>query len=243
MGNRRRGAANYIEVVRQAALILERESQRLVTRNVELTRRLLTAEGRDPAELQLEIVRLEAQLAAARKRLFGSSSEKRSAPAAAGGERAPQAGHGPREQKELEIVEQVHELDEPDRACPACGGALTEMAGQYEESEEIDVVERRFVLKTHKRKKYRCSCGGCVETALGPLKLVAGGRYSIDFAIAVAIQKYLDHLPLERQVRIMAREGLTVDSQTLDQIERLARVLGSAHEALRVCAAAGGARR
>lgn len=222
-----------IEIVRQAALILERENQRLVDRNVDLTRRLLQAEGRDPAELQLEIARLEAQLVAARKKLFGTSSEKRSVAKAAHDDREVQPGHGPREQKELAAVEQVHELDEADRACPACGGPLAEMAGQYEESEEIDVVERRFVLKKHKRKKYRCACGGCVETALGPLKLMAGGRYSIDFAIAVAIQKYLDHLPLERQVRIMAREGLTVDSQTLwDQIERLARVLGSAHEAL-----------
>jgi transposase len=225
-----------IEVVRQAALILERENKRLVDRNVELTRRLLVAEGRDPADLQLEIARLEAQLAAARKRLFGTSSEKRAkATMESAAAREPRVGHGPRAQRELEIVEEVHVLDEPDRACPSCGEPLAEMAGQYEESEEIDVVERRFVLRKHKRQKYRCRCGGCVETALGPAKLQAGGRYSIDFAIAVAIAKYLDHQPLERQVRTMAREGLVIDSQTLwDQIERLARVLGNAHEALHV---------
>lgn len=222
-----------IEIVRQAALILERENKRLIDRNLELTRRLLAAEGRDPAELQIEIDRLEAQLAVARKKLFGASSEKCPGPGRPEAERAPQAGHGPREQKRLAIVDVEHELDEADRVCRACGGALVEIAGQYEESEEIDVVERRFVLKRHKRKKYRCACGGCVETALGPLKLMAGGRYSIDFAIAVAIQKYLDHLPLERQVRIMEREGLTIDSQTLwDQIAKLAQLLGSAHEAL-----------
>gem|GEM_PF-305151 len=225
-----------IEVVRQAALILERENQRLVQRNVELTRRLLQAEGRDPAELQLEIARLEAQLAAARKRLFGDSSEKRPRPTTtAEAEREAKTGHGPREQKQLEVVEEIHVLDEPDRACPSCGEPLAEMAGQYEESDEIDVIERRFVLRRHKRQKYRCRCGGCVETALGPLKLQSGGRYSIDFAIAVAIAKYLDHQPLERQVRTMAREGLVTDSQTLwDQIERLARLLGSAHAALHV---------
>lgn len=225
-----------IEIVRQAALILERENQRLVERNVDLTRRLLAAEGRDPAELQMEIMRLEVQLAAARKRLFGASSEKRPSMETAA-EREAQSGHGPREQRELPVVEAVHVLDEPDRACPSCGERLAEMKGQYEESEEIDVVERRFVLKKHKRQKYRCKCGGCVETALGPVKLVAGGRYSIDFAIAVAIAKYVDHQPLERQARTMAREGLIVDSQTLwDQIERLARVLGSAHEALHLYA-------
>jgi len=30
----------------------------------------------------------------------------------------------------------------------------------------------------------------------------------------VAVAKYADHLPLERQVRMMAREGLIVESQT-----------------------------
>ena len=124
----------------------------------------------------------------------------------------------------------VHTLEEPDKQCPQCGGALTEMEGCYE---EVDVVQRRFVLQRHKRQKYRCGCGGCVETALGPPKLQPGGRYSVDFAVEVAVAKYLDHLPLERQVRVMQREGLTVDSQTLwDQVDALARRLAPAHEAL-----------
>lgn len=102
-----------------------------------------------------------------------------------------------------------------------------------EETEEIDVVAREFVLNKHVRKKYRCRCGACVETAPMPRRLVPGGRYSLAFAIAVAISKYADHLPLERQVKIMKREGLTVDSQTLyDQIEALARVLWPAYDRL-----------
>jgi transposase len=87
---------------------------------------------------------------------------------------------------------------------------------------ELDVVPRRFIYKNHRRQKYTCSCGSCIDTALGPDKLVPGGRYSIAFAIYVAISKYCDHLPLERLVRMMARDGLVVTSQTLwDQIERL----------------------
>ena len=38
-------------------------------------------------------------------------------------------------------------LDDADRACKACGGALEEM-GVAEESEEIDVIAREFVLST-----------------------------------------------------------------------------------------------
>jgi transposase len=47
------------------------------------------------------------------------------------------------------------------------------------------------------------------------------------------VGKYLDHLPLERQVRIMRREGLLIDSQTLwDQLATVADLLGPTHKAL-----------
>ncbi len=38
--------------------------------------------------------------------------------------------------------------------------------------------------------------------------------YAPEFAVEVAIGKYCDHRPLERQVRVMRREGLDVTSQT-----------------------------
>jgi len=108
------------------------------------------------------------------------------------------------------------------------------MGQQVEEYEEVTVVERSFQLVRHRRQKYRCRCNGNVVTAPGPARLIPGGRYSAEFAAEVAISKYLDHAPLERQVRIMAREGLTVTSQTLwDQIEALARHLEPSYNALR----------
>jgi transposase len=147
--------------------------------------------------------------------------------------RAPQRGHGPRPQPELPIIEHVHELPETERDCPVCGGRLAEMGDQCEESEEISVVERRFVVVKHQRKKYRCRCNASVVTAPGPAKLQPGGRYSPEFAVEVATSKYLDHMPLERQARIMKREGLRIDSQTLwDQINVLAHHLKPTYEAL-----------
>ncbi len=218
-----------VEILRQAAQLLEAENRRLVARVMELTTALLKAQGKDRALIQLEIENLQAQLEKKNRMIFGRSSERRgddSEPKT----KTPQSGHGPREQKELRVVVEEHVLDEADRACTACGGALEEM-GQAEESEEIDVVAREFVMKKHVRKKYRCTCGACIETAPMPTRLVPGGRYSLSFAIAVAVSKYADHLPLERQVRIMQREGLTVDSYTLyDQIERLARVVWPAYD-------------
>ena len=102
------------------------------------------------------------------------------------------------------------------------------------ESEEISVVQRRFVVVKRRRLKYRCRCNGAVVTAPAAPRLIPGGRYSSMFAVDVAISKYLDHAPLERQRRIMARQGLNVSTQTLwDQIEALGRVLEPSYEALR----------
>lgn len=147
-------------------------------------------------------------------------------------------GHGPTEQPDLAHVVVECKLDEADRTCPTCGGDLVEMAGQFETSEVIDVVEVQYCVVEARRQKYRCACGACVDTALPneqvPERNVEGGRYSVDFAAKVATDKYVHHLPLERQTRMMAERGLVVTSQTLwDQLLALALTLKVVWEALR----------
>jgi transposase len=231
------------EQLRQVALLLDRENQKLHDKIRALAAEIAKLKGQSGEAAQLELAYLRELLAARERALFAEKSERRpqtdgASPTAPEGEKV-QRGHGARAQSKLPIVETVHELPAAEKACPQCGGELSEMSGQSEDSEEITVVERRFVLVKHRRKKYRCACNGHVATAPGPLKLsvrddARGSRYSIDFAIEVAVAKYLDHLPLERQVRMMAREGLEIESQTLwDQIEALARSLGPTYEALR----------
>lgn len=84
-----------------------------------------------------------------------------------------------------------------------------------------------------------CGCGACVDTALPaeglPERNIDGGRYSAPFAAKVAIDKYLNHLPLERQVRMMAQHGLVATSQALwDQLLALALRLEPTWEAIRL---------
>jgi len=222
------------EILRQVALLLDRENRHLHERIENLTLEIARLKGTDAGALQLELEQLKELLARRERTIFGASSEKRpqstQEPAP---EPAARNGHGPTAQPQLPIVEQVHELAAEQQACPTCGGQLEPMGDQAEESEEITVVQRRFVLVRHRRKKYRCRCNAAVVTAEGPAKLIPGGRYAPEFATEVAIAKYLDHQPLERQSRIMAREGLAVTSQTLwDQIEALARVLEPSWQAL-----------
>ncbi len=147
-----------VEILRQAALILEAENRRLTAELLEVTRELMIAKGRDPAALQLRLKGIEQQLAKVRAKLFGESSErKEKASVDANGERAKEKkGHGPRVQPALPTVDVVHTLDDADRVCTACGGDLAVWDGQSEDAEEVDVVERHFVVKTHRRQKYRC---------------------------------------------------------------------------------------
>ncbi len=222
------------DILRQMALLLHRENQHLHERIKNLTIRIGQLEGKDAAALQLEIEHLQEMLARRERALFGVSSEKRpgkgSRPEP---EPAPQTGHGPTAQPHLPVIEETLELAPGERVCPSCSGSLDEMGEQAEESEEITVVQRRFYLRKLRRQKYRCRCNGAVVTTPAPPKLIPGGRYSTEFAAEVAVGKYLDHSPLERQSRTMGGEGLVVSSQTLwDQIEALARVLEPSYQAL-----------
>ena len=224
-------------ILKQVAALLQKENQRLHERLQFLLREMSVLRGdSSPEQLQLEIQKLQEQMARFQKKLFAESSEKRPGEKNKGSspDKEPQRGHGPREQKLLPIVEEIHELPQNDRQCPACQGELDEMKGQFEESEEVTVVERTFKIVKRRRKKYRCRCNGAVVTAPSPKRLVPGGRYSTEFAVEVAVNKYCDHLPLDRQRRIMEREGLIVDTQTLwDQILVLSQAVKPTYEALR----------
>jgi transposase len=226
-----------VALLRQVIHLQEAEIARLHKRLAQLVARLAQAEGKSESQaLQLELVKLSEQLSTLQHKLYGPSSEKtpRLEAPPAEEQKKPQTGHGPSAQPQLPHTQERHELMESERTCPLCQRTMDEFSGQTEDSEEISVIERRFVVTTHKRQKYRCACNAAILTAPGPLKLIEGGRYSLGFAVEVAVQKYAEHLPLERQVRQMGRQGLVVTSQTLwDQIYALACVLLPTYQALR----------
>jgi transposase len=219
--------------LKQVTRLLQQENDRLHTRLVALTRELAQMRGEQAqGHLALEIQRVQKQMESFQRQL-GKISERRPRAEREEPTPAPQRGHGPREQPRLLTDEQVHELPAEERVCPACQGELSEMTGQFEASEEVTVVERQFVLVQHRRQKYRCRCNGAVVTAPPEPRLIPGGRYSTEFAVEVATAKYADHLPLDRQRRMMRRLGLRIDTQTLwDQIEALATKLAPSYDAL-----------
>jgi len=99
--------------------------------------------------------------------------------------------------------------------------AWSEVKDFHQDSYEITVTEQVYQKVIHRQKKYRLkdeyntTGKEVIITAPGPVKVKPGCQYSVDFALAVASDKYEFHLPLERQRRRMEAAGLDVEVKTL----------------------------
>lgn len=106
-----------------------------------------------------------------------------------------------------------------------------EVQGLFDTTTEITVIEREYKKVIHKRKKYKLKKQFAIAekevlvSAPGAVKFVPGSSYSIEFATSVVVDKYLNHIPLERQTRMMASLGLKdMHTKVLYNLCRLASV-------------------
>jgi transposase len=218
-----------IEELRRIALALNSANAQLLTQLRQKCRELEKLKG-SQQELQQTLALIDT-LTAAQQPVAAPVAPAAAPPAPRTPK--PRAITGPTPQPRLPVVEQAFVLDEADRACPACGGGLRPMTGQFEESEMIDVVDVQYRIVQVKRQKYVCRCGSCVETALGPERAAPGSRYSLAVAVKAAVDKYAHQIPLARQVSIAAEGGFDVTTQTLwDLVYRLGGLLAPTVDAL-----------
>ena len=212
-----------VDVLQQTCALLQDEVVRQAGVLAKLSQKIAELEGRTLSQGELDLVLGKVE---------GKVTKAAPAPPRPAPPKAPQTGHGPKAQPALPRRELLFELPETARTCTVCDGQLEEM-GVTEDAEEITVLSRRYEIVLHRRKKYRCRCNANVVTAPGPAKLIPGGRYSPAFAVEVAVAKYADHMPLERQAAAMGRQGLEVTSAALfDQVGALADVLMPTYQAL-----------
>jgi transposase len=122
--------------------------------------------------------------------------------------------HGRRQlPKNLRRVKRVHELSEAERRCPCCG-ELRRPIG-HETSEQLDYEPATLFIIEHRRVKY--ACAGCQEQvviAAKPPQPIDKGLPGPGLLAQVIVSKYDDHLPLHRQERIFARQGLVLQRST-----------------------------
>ena len=202
-----------IEELRRIAHAQQAQIRILLEAIAKQNQKLAAYEGKK-GDAQLTLKMLE-ELQAKAKAAVEALERAKAEPDKPSKPRKPREVWGPTEQPRLPVIEQEFALDDADQTCPSCGGGLAPMKDQFDESEMIDVVEVSYRVVKVKQQKYVCRCGGCVETAPGPERALPGSRYSLPFATKVVLDKWLDHIPLERQVRILDRHGLDLKSQTL----------------------------
>jgi transposase len=215
---------------------------------------LIIAERKLRSDLNNEVARLSAIVAAFKRALFGRRSEKldpdqlelaledaeqelaaQRAESDAGdatlkaARSARRANRGalPAHLPRVEVVVEPESL-----ACACCGGALHPIGEDV--SERLDVIPAQFQVLVTRRPKYACRrCAEGVVQAPAPERLVAGGLPTEAMVAHVLVAKYADHLPRYRQAQAYARQGLTLDRSTLaDWVGHAARELRPVHARL-----------
>lgn len=115
------------------------------------------------------------------------------------------------------------------RGVDGASASQWEDTGLYDESIKVTMIERRYVKELHRRHKYRLKEKfnptpekEVIITANGPPELLKGMNYSVDFLAAVIADKYISHMPLERQTREMESLGLVgMKNSTLSRMAAL----------------------
>jgi transposase len=106
---------------------------------------------------------------------------------------------------DLPRVELVYELEASERHC-ACGKALVRIGEEV--LEQLAVVPQQYYVIRHVRPTFACSCKAGIRTASMPAQPLPACQVSPQLLAHVMVSKYLDGLPLYRQEKIAAREGL-----------------------------------
>ncbi len=218
-------------------MILAERAARDVERTARLTAEAAVAKARlDRIVLALELERLRFQLAKARREAFGQSSEAgarigqfelaledieetiaamraaeematpatpvdaftRRKPA-----RRPLPAHLPR-------VRQVYPSPS---ACPCCAGRLHKLGEDITES--LERVPASWFVLQHVREKFSCRSCDAITQPPAPSHPIARGRAGPVLLAEIAFGKFCLHLPLHRQSRAFAREGVEIDVSTM----------------------------
>ena len=109
-------------------------------------------------------------------------------------------------------LERREEVLMPDKTC-TCGGSLRQVSEDI--TEELEYIPGRFVV--HKIIRPRKACKDCekfIQADL-PSRPIERGRPGPGLLAHILVGKYCDHLPLDRQSKIYARDHVDLHRSTL----------------------------
>ena len=117
--------------------------------------------------------------------------------------RAPLPAHLPRERVVIEAPS----------ACPCCGGKLAKLGEDI--TETLEVIPRQWKVVQTVREKFTCRSCEAITQPPAPFHPIARGRAGPNLLAMILDAKFAQHLPLNRQSEVYAREGVDLDVSTL----------------------------
>lgn len=200
---------------------------------------LVSQMGEEITSLTYQIEKLKAELHGHRKARFGSSSESgdqlaldlqddQEIEAAADAQHVEQAGdheegevttkpsRAKRKHNRAPLPEHLDREDEvlsTGDECGDCGGSLRQIGEDL--TEELEYIPGRFIVRRIIRPRMSCTCCEAFTQAPMPSRPIERGRPGPGLLAHVLVGKYCDHLPLERQSKIFARENVHLHRSTL----------------------------
>src|SRR5262245_14792350 len=97
--------------------------------------------------------------------------------------------------------------------CPCCGGVLHKLGEDV--TETLELIPRQWKVIQHVREKFSCRTCEAITQPPAPSHPIARGRAGPGLLSHVLFAKYGLHLPLNRQSKTYAREGIDLDVSTL----------------------------
>lgn len=105
-------------------------------------------------------------------------------------------------------------IDAAPTACPCCGGTM-HCIGEWR-TEQLDIVPAQLRVRVTRRPRYACrACEGAVVVAPAPERPIDGGMATEALVAHIVVSKFCDALPLHRQARMLARQGVALDRSML----------------------------
>lgn len=139
--------------------------------------------------------------------------------------------------KDLETIMIDHEITDTDLKAESelrgidnpSENQWTELVNVFDQVTKIQIIERKYIKEIHRKKKYKLKSEfsyvekDIIITADGPASLLPGMNYTTDFVASVVSDKYISHMPLERQTREIESLGLKgIKNSTLSRLSALA---------------------
>ena len=183
------------------------------------------------AKLASEIQRLQGELRALKRRVYGRRSETAAAakpphqtPAAAAangkrprGQRPGGKGHGRRNHEQLPPIHENCQLADDQKCCPTCQLPFEEIAGTADG--DILEIEVRGYRRRYHRQRYRrrCACPDqpAVRTAPPPDKLIPKSNIGISLWVMILQHKFAFYQPLYRVLAELRGSGLNLSAGTI----------------------------